>query len=189
MTLIDREEMSYMDNSEVTIADWQEYEFDMRNRFGADSPEFLSAIPDTLFFRKWYNHSYMSSATTNEHYRYSEADVEFKRKCYDNRPMIGISYNQCVDYCRWRTQLFRWKMKEDEKVEFSMPMEEDYKKAERFAVKTNNPPLSVLKTRKKSGKIYGIGDNVVEYTSDNMFDAAEFPVGFRCVAKIIRDDK
>lgn len=186
MTLIDREEMKYMDNSEISIADWNEYEFDMKNRFGADSPEFLSTIPDTLFFRKWYMYSYISAAKINTSYRYSKTDWEFKRNNYDRCPMIGVSHQQCVDYCRWRTERSRWNIKNIDKVEFSLPTEEDYKKAEQFAAKTNDPPLSKLKSRKRSGKIYGLSDNVTEYTLDNKLEYADTPVGFRCVAKIVR---
>ena len=44
MTQIDSKEMKYIDNTEVSISDWREYEFDMKNRFGSNSQEFLSTI-------------------------------------------------------------------------------------------------------------------------------------------------
>jgi len=186
MTQIDNKGIKYIDNTEVSIQNWKEYEFDIRNRFGANSPKLLSTIPDTALFRKYYNYSYISPNVSNEGKRnFSIADVEFMKKNYDKYPMIGISYQQCVDYCKWRTERFIWKIKGVKKIEFSLPTEEDYKTAEQYATITFNPPLSVLKL-KKSGKVHGITDNVIEYTLGNNKERVDIPIGFRCIAKIIK---
>ena len=186
MTQIDSKEMKYIDNTEVSISDWREYEFDMKNRFGSNSQEFLSTIPDTALFRRYYNYSFIHPNANNmEKQNFSNADVGFMKNNYDKYPMIGVSYEQCIDYCKWRTERFNWKIKGVEQIEFSLPTQEDYKKAESYAEITFNPPLSILKD-KKSGKPQGITDNVIEYTLGNKDQVLDRPIGFRCIAKIIK---
>ncbi len=185
MTKIDNEELKYIDNSEISIIDWIEYEFAIKNRFGANSPEFISVIPDTAFFNKHYNFSYISAKNSDGKYKYHERDVKFMQKSYNKYPMIGISYKQCVDYCKWRTEVYNYKIKGVEKVEFSLPSKEDFQKAELLANITYNPPLSIL-NKKKSGKPQGITDNVIEYSLENKDLVSDRPIGFRCVAKVTK---
>lgn len=185
MTQIDNEELKYIDNSEISIIDWIEYEFAVKNRFGANSPEFLSVIPDTAFFKKHYNFSYISAKNSDGKHKYSERDVEFMKKNYEKYPMIGISYQQCIDYCKWRTEVYNFKIKGVKKIEFSLPNKEDFKKAELYADITHNPPLSIL-INKKSEKPQGITDNVIEYSLENKDLVDDRPIGFRCVAKVTK---
>ena len=187
MTKIDSKEMKYIDNTEVSISDWREYEFDIKNRFGSNSQEFLSTIPDTALFRRYYNYSYIHPNANNmEKQNFSNADVGFMKNNYDKYPMIGISYKQCIDYCKWRTEIYNYKIKGVSKITFSIPSHEDYAKAISKAKITNNPPLFKL-VNKKRGKITGVTDNVKEYNIGNKINPNDNPIGFRCIAIIEKD--
>lgn len=182
MMLIDSKEMKHIDNSEISIQSWREYEAYLVNRYGADSEEARLAFPDTAPFRKHYTYAYISATNCC---RYAKRDVEFMKSNYQKRPMIGVSYEQALEYCKWRTAVYNLScLKGVEKIEFSLPTKEDYKRAESYAEITHNPPLSALKNR-KSGKPCGITDNVAEYTLGDRQKPDGRAVGFRCVARIV----
>ena len=44
MSLIDSQEMKYMDNAEISIHAWREYQYYTKNKYGEDSKEFASTL-------------------------------------------------------------------------------------------------------------------------------------------------
>lgn len=184
MSLIDNKEMKYIDNAEISILAWKEYEYDMKNKYGINSIEFISTIPDTILFKKYYNHAYICSAKGEN--VYSNDDAKFMNE-YGIYPMIGISYQQCIDFCKWRTEVCNYKLKGVSKIIFSLPSKQDYEKAISYAKITKDTPLSKLKNKKR-GKVKGITDNVEEYTIENTLNNKDYPIGFRCLATIIKEE-
>ncbi len=81
----------YMDETEVTNINYREY-LHWLNRVYKSYPEvFKKALPDTLVWR--------------EELAFNEPFVEtyFRYPSYDEYPVVGVSWLQAVEYCKWRT--------------------------------------------------------------------------------------
>ncbi len=81
----------YMDQYEVSNLNWREYLYWMSNVFH-NNPEFIErAYPDTLVWREElaYNEPYL--------------DFYFSHVAYNYYPVVGVSWEQAIDYCIWRT--------------------------------------------------------------------------------------
>jgi formylglycine-generating enzyme required for sulfatase activity len=81
----------FADETEITNFAWQEYEYWTKAIYGANSKEHLASLPDTLCWREKlsFNEPYV-----NHYYRHV---------AYREYPVVGISYEQAVNYCKWRT--------------------------------------------------------------------------------------
>ncbi len=81
----------YMDETEVRNVDYREYLNWIRRVFVSYPKVYLQALPDTLVWRKRlaYNEPYV------EYY--------FRHPAYHNYPVVGVSWLQATDYCKWRT--------------------------------------------------------------------------------------
>jgi len=81
----------YMDETEVANVDWREYLYWIRKYFPDDQEHYYNALPDTLVWRRplSYNEPYV--------------DNYFRHPAFDNYPVVGISWEQAVAYCDWRT--------------------------------------------------------------------------------------
>lgn len=181
MSLIDSQEMKYMDNAEVSIDAWREYQYYIKNKYGEDSKEFASTIFDTVIFNNHYN-KYFSYSPTKLSIGLTKESTK-NNMSYSDYPMIGVSYCQCLDYCKFRTEVYNYKVKGVKKITFTLPSQQDYAKAISYAKITDNAPLSKL-SNKKRGKINGITDNVKEYTLEHQKNPIDNPIGFRCLAII-----
>ncbi|MCO4749248.1 MAG: SUMF1/EgtB/PvdO family nonheme iron enzyme [Schleiferiaceae bacterium] len=83
----------YMDESEVTNADYREYLYWVRRvyDYGYYPQIYQSALPDTLVWRNklGYNETYV------ENY--------LRHPAYNFYPVVGVSWEQAMRYCSWRT--------------------------------------------------------------------------------------
>jgi sulfatase modifying factor 1 len=82
----------YMDETEVSNLDYREYLYWIGRVFGESYPEvYQNALPDTLVWR--------------EELAYNEPLVEtyFRHPGYDNYPVVGVSWIQATEFCKWRT--------------------------------------------------------------------------------------
>lgn len=82
----------FADETDVSNLTWQEYEFWIKAKYGANSPEHIAVLPDTLVWRdkKSYNEPYV------QYY--------YRHPAYKNYPVVGISYEQANAFCKWRTE-------------------------------------------------------------------------------------
>mgnify|MGYP002626972923 FL=1 len=168
----------YIDVAEVSVAAWLEYDRDISNRYGANSPQRQAIVPDSLVFSTIYGYTYEKvkhQASLNKQYR--------------NCPVVGLSREQCEDYCAWRTEKCKGNKRYQPKgksVVFLLPSVSDYAMASDKAKTTNRLPGATVKA-KKFGRINGLHDNVPELlaTSPTKHVPAE-PHGFRCIARMAR---
>jgi formylglycine-generating enzyme required for sulfatase activity len=81
----------WMDAHEVSNRSWREYVNGCRQTYGEGSLEYKNALPDTSVWSKVfpaespYPAEYNIVPKMNEH------------------PVVGISFEQAEDYCRWKT--------------------------------------------------------------------------------------
>ncbi|HKM94067.1 MAG TPA: SUMF1/EgtB/PvdO family nonheme iron enzyme [Prolixibacteraceae bacterium] len=80
----------YMDETEVTNYDYRQYMAWLRTTY-PNSNMLQSATPDTLVWRSElaYNEPYVSNY--------------LRHPSYSNYPVVGVSWRQASDYCKWRT--------------------------------------------------------------------------------------
>lgn len=82
----------YMDQTEVTNFHWVEYLYWIQRAYGADFPMvYKNALPDTLCWR--------SPLGFNEKF----VDYYLRHPAYRDYPVVGVSWLQASDYCKWRT--------------------------------------------------------------------------------------
>lgn len=95
----------YMDEVETSNNDYNEYIYWMERIYGQDYPEVVKqARPDEL---AWYD---VSS------FRDPLKDNYFVNPAYADYPVVGITWEQANDYCKWRTDRVNEKILVDAKI-------------------------------------------------------------------------
>lgn len=82
----------YIDETEVANVHYREYLYWLNRVFGSSYPEvYRKALPDTLVWRSQL--------------AYNEPLVEyyFRHPAYNNYPVVGVTWEQANDYCKWRS--------------------------------------------------------------------------------------
>jgi formylglycine-generating enzyme required for sulfatase activity len=82
----------YADQAEIDNFSYLEFVWWIGNKYGIKSTEHTAVLPDTLVWRE--KDSY------NEPYVF----YYLRHPAYRNYPVVGVSYEQAVEYCKWRTQ-------------------------------------------------------------------------------------
>ena len=172
----------YIDKNEITVADWREFLFWIEQKQGKTSAEYISMLPDTATLQK--------------------SIPDWKHPAYSRHPIVGISYEQAIEYCQWRTARVNEYLEKNGityKVSYNLPTETDFKEAyKQQKVKTFDTNLSPISNTNKN--LINIGGNAQELTlektvfqGDNDGTLKFYPykepcanIGFRCVAKIIK---
>lgn len=82
----------YMDRTEVTNFHWLEYVYWMKRVYYKSYPHiYKKALPDTLVWRSPLS------------YKEKFVDYYFRHPSYRDYPVVGVSWNQANDFCKWRT--------------------------------------------------------------------------------------
>lgn len=137
----------YIDSGEMTIGDWIEYDWDLKRDKALSHEEYTRlAMPDSVIFLREHNVAYSAIRQAYPYYRQ-----------YEKLTMVGLSHEQCLAYCRWRTK--KYNMIHPKQVTFSLPTTAMLKRL----------------AEKKSAK----GDPMGDYSSDGNPSAKGM---FRCVA-------
>ena len=166
-------EVIYIDQNEIMIADWLEYINYLEHHYGKESEELKAAFPDGI--------------TTKE--------MMAKEKL--THPLTGITHEQALEYCKWRTAAVNAVNEETGlgKVEYTLPTEEQYS----MLIKTFGS-YEVLSDKNRTERITGLQSRVYELTAEGsvlknngVFSKEEkIPdanIGFRCVATMVKQKK
>jgi gliding motility-associated lipoprotein GldJ len=82
----------YIDETEIGNIDYRHFVFWTKNTFGESYPKrYQEVLPDTLVWR--------------EELAYNEPLIEtyFRHPSFDEYPVVGVSWRQAEEYCKWRT--------------------------------------------------------------------------------------
>lgn len=109
----------FADETEISNFSWLEYTGNIAVTYGTDSKEYKSCLPDTLVWREKlaYNEPYVN--------------YYFRHVAYRDYPVVGISYEQAVAFCKWRTErvkmfLTRKKDFKNHNFEYRLPSKEEW---------------------------------------------------------------
>lgn len=81
----------YLDQFEVTNFNWLEYLYWIKRTYEEYPMIYKNALPDTNCWR--------SPLAYNEPY----VEYYLRHPAYQNYPVVGVSWNQANDFCKWRT--------------------------------------------------------------------------------------
>jgi len=82
----------YMDRTEVSNFHWLEYVYWMKRVYYKSYPHiYKKSLPDTLVWRSPLS------------YREKFIDYYFRHPAYRDYPVVGVSWIQANDFCKWRT--------------------------------------------------------------------------------------
>ena len=109
----------FADETEISNFSWLEYTWNTAATYGTDSEEYKSCLPDTLVWRE--KNSY------NEPY----VNYYFRHVAYRDYPVVGVSYEQAVAFCKWRTErvkmfLTRKRDFKNHHFEYRLPSKEEW---------------------------------------------------------------
>lgn len=96
----------YMDQTEIANIHWLEYLFDIKQ--DSTTEFYRSALPDTTVWRRdlAYNDPYVDHYLRYPGFRYF--------------PVVGVSWRQANDYCKWRTAVVNEKLVEEAGVDINV---------------------------------------------------------------------
>jgi hypothetical protein len=176
---------TFIDQTEITIQYWRDFLHWISIKYGTESAEYNAMLPYSAI-GLWQNSS------------------DWQHPQYRNYPMVCISYEQAIAYCKWRSDRINEglslnkKKKYNYTVSYSLPTETDFMGAyKQQKIKTDNKTLDFVRQSKKN-EIKGIADNAQEFavektvvTGENTgtllfqsYQEANAMIGFRCVAEI-----
>jgi formylglycine-generating enzyme required for sulfatase activity len=172
---------AYIDMNEITVANWREFLYWTSEKYGKESAEYGSKLPDSMVIQTYQPH--------------------WEHPSFASYPIIGISYEQAIEYCKWRTNVVNEYLKSKKlkyTVSYSLPTETDLQEAfKQQKNKTNATELTHIAYKNK--KLINIADNAQELTANKtvlhgehsatlQFTPYQGPnniIGFRCVAEIL----
>ena len=108
----------FADETEVSNLSWLEFEYWTCTKYGKNSSEYKAVVPDTLV---WRNKESFNEPYVHNYYRH---------KAYRNFPVVGITFEQAVAFCKWRTErvkeFYSIAYKKSLKIEYKLPSKEQW---------------------------------------------------------------
>ncbi len=143
----------YMSKYEVSNGDYKKY-LDFLNKSG-QTEKYKESLPDTSLWKENKN---------NEPY----SVYYFSYPSYSKYPVIGVSYEDAVEYCKWLTDQYNLKKKKEfQKVIFRLPSKDEWIYAadggDKNKIYTWNTPFLVVKQIGYMCNFRRVGDNMISY--------------------------
>lgn len=154
-------EKFFADETEITNFSWWEYEFWTKTKFGKDSKEHLAVLPDTLVWNR--------QSGTNEGY----VKTYYRHPAFRDYPVVGISYEQALAYCKWRTEVVKQFLsvshKKSYNFEYRLPTKSEWEFFSRngFEVFGRKNSVELVKNTRDQ-KIYRMHYNARCYINDSI---------------------
>ena len=108
----------FADETEVSNLSWLEFEYWTCTKYGKNSSEYKAVVPDTLV---WRNKESFNEPYVHNYYRH---------KAYRNFPVVGITFEQAIAFCKWRTErvkeFYSIAYKKNLKIEYKLPTKEQW---------------------------------------------------------------
>ncbi len=158
----------YVDQEEINVADWLEYIRYLEHQYGKGSDELNAAFPAGI------------------------TSKEMMVKIKLTNPITGITHEQALRYCQWRTDVVNSVNEETGlgNVKYTLPTEAQFAQIIKLF-----GSYEILSTRNKTERIIGLQSSVLELTAEGSvlknngtFSKEEkVPsenIGFRCIATV-----
>lgn len=159
----------FIDKFEITNVDYREFlNWHIKN-YGSSSIEYLSLLPDT--------------AVWDAAHRLVYTTLYLRHPAYNNYPVVGITYEQAVKYCEWRTdrvnENFYIKkngikpgtdisnLKIPQKFKFRLPNRKEWEEAASFNF------AKKIQNKIKSGKLQYFDVYRLAFSDENYFNKTE----------------
>lgn len=225
---IDKKAKSFIFKDEVSVDDYQEMLFSIRKEYGENSEQYKSLLPDTAKYKIQYGIPFVDTNNMFAILDYREKN----RKPNGKFPMVAISYEQAETYCKWveiminkRDSILNKSHTNSYIWQCSLPAKADYEKVFKKAKITQKKSLSPLRNQDNCScheskdknsitcicrskfypnRVFGLTDNVAEYTKDKMIleggentelkfveatNIDDKPIGFRIKATLIQKNR
>jgi Sulfatase-modifying factor enzyme 1 len=92
------------DEGELTVLDYREYMFWIGRTYGLNSYTYKNTLPDTMvgynFFKK-----YKAEGDSTTYDVVGISETYFNTPVYNDFPIVGITYEQAVNYSNWRSDM------------------------------------------------------------------------------------
>ncbi len=82
----------FIDTKEVSNIDYREFLYSIKKEYGKNSDKYKKLLPDTTVW------------TSENKYNTPFVEFYFRHPAYNYYPVVGISYEQAVEYCKWRSK-------------------------------------------------------------------------------------
>jgi len=170
-SLIGINHAEFIDETVISIRDWLLFMHWTRREYGGHSVEFQSILPDSVILLK--------ALPNADPMLYTSA---YRHPSFGTYPMVGISYEQAIMFCTWRTEraneLFEIRGIEH-RVLYSLPTKEDFAAAKQNVVLNIGADVQELTAGRAVLQIEQAGE-----LNFQPYQGADALIGFRCVAKI-----
>jgi formylglycine-generating enzyme required for sulfatase activity len=156
----------FFDKTEITNFNWLEYMHWKKAEFGMTSVEYQASLPDTTVWRLVNGNNEML------------ANIYLRHPAYQEYPVVGISYEQALDFCHWRSDRVNTMLmiqegklnREDlnkstvieEKITYRLPTKKEWEAMALLGFSEHSK--KAIKAEKTNSKLYTISS----FTSDSI---------------------